>query len=429
MDHTVSSGSPNYLPSLHEVFLSELLLGSCMSHTEILNIGKQLNYSLDARSFYCTLLTPLNLTQPVALKNHMTRYELFHYTAQQLGSFCREYSTEDFQLVSAPLHRELAILLSVPNAQPEQIRKQAFTLYIHKLDIFLEQIEQTAGLQLRAATSAIQPDIDSIPITYAQAKELEGFIVMLSLADRNLTYDSVVVNGWEIYDESHLVAANHWESAFLNSLERNDFHRLQELLHEMAEHEFQYGRITIQTSTALLYHMLNKIRIVLDCMRAFAGPEVLEAFETAPRILYRKSVAEIIDSMDLIFSTFFDGLEQTGQKKLPLWLSRMDSYIVENFIDPDLNVSTVSDHFGLCAAYAGRLYKAHFGFSVLDRINHLRIHRANELMRKNILLKDIAVMVGYENRHRMNRAFLKYVGYTPTEAKAGLMTAPQGDTQ
>ena len=276
MEHTVAARLQNYLPSLHEVFLSELLLGSCMSHAEIFGISKQLGYALDGHCFYCTLLTPLNLTQPVALKNHMSRYELFHHTAQRLGVFCRECSAEDFQMVSAPLHQELAILISVPDVRPESTRKKAFTQYIHALDSFLLELEQTAGLQLRATTSAIQPDIDSIPITYAQAKELEGFIVMLSLPDRNLTYDSVVVNGWEIYDESHLVEANHWESAFLNSLERNDFHRSQELLHKMAEHEFQYGRITIQTSTALLYHMLNKIRIVLDCMRAFAGPEVLE---------------------------------------------------------------------------------------------------------------------------------------------------------
>lgn len=425
----MTQAAANHTPTLHEVFLSELLLGSYMSHAEILNMSKRLHYTLERRSFYCTLLTPQNLSQSLALKNGMSRYELFHYAAQQLGVFCRQQSTVDFQLVSAPLHRELAVLISIPNSQSEKTRQGVFSQYIHTLGLFLEQLEQTSGLQLRAATSSLQPDIDSIPITYAQAKELEGFIVMLSLADRNLTYDSVVVNGWEIYDEAHLVAANRWESAFLNSLERNDFHRLQELLHEMAEHEFQYGHITIQTSTALLHHMLNKIRIVLDCMRAFAGPDVLAAFETAPRILYRKSVAEVMESMDLIFSTFFDGLEHTGQKKLPLWLSRMDAYIVDNFIDPDLNVSTVSEHFGLCAAYAGRLYKTHFGFSVLDRINHLRIQRANELMQQNMLLKDIAVMVGYENRHRMNRAFLKYVGYTPAEARAGLMAAPQTDTQ
>ena len=95
----------------------------------------------------------------------------------------------------------------------------------------------------------------------------------------------------------------------------------------------------------------------------------------------------------------------------------MDNYIQSHYTDPDLNVSTLSSQFGLCAAYAGRIYKSLRGYSILDRINYLRIDRACVLLRQNKLLKDVAVEVGYENRLRMNRAFLKYTGYTPKEAK------------
>lgn len=106
---------------------------------------------------------------------------------------------------------------------------------------------------------------------------------------------------------------------------------------------------------------------------------------------------------------------------IPAWALKMDRFITENFTDPDLNVSTISSYFGLNASYAGRSYKAIYGYSVLERINRLRIEMAQQLLERNMLLKDVAVAVGYENRHRMNRAFQKYMGHTPKEAKEGTM--------
>ena len=121
----------------------------------------------------------------------------------------------------------------------------------------------------------------------------------------------------------------------------------------------------------------------------------------------------------MIFSNCFDSLEEHETSRRPVWLTRMDDYIMQKYDDPELNVSTISQHFGLNAAYAGRLYKSYYGFSVFDRINHIRIKRAVELLQDNMRLKDVAEIIGYENRKRMNRAFLKYVGYTPKEAKEG----------
>lgn len=410
-----------FLPKVQEYFLSELLLENCMSHAEILDISDRLGYSLDGRLFCCTLLTAQNLTQQIAVKNKQSRYQILQDVAKSVGVFCGDHSSAGFQLISARLHKNIAILLSLSAGLGREEEHAEFRKYLHLLDQLIEQLRDNTSLQFRAATSSKYYGIDNIPITYNQALELDGFMTMLSLPDQNLCYDDVVLKGWEVYDQNRIAETKRWESMFLNALERNDFHKIQDLLHEMADSEFQLGRITIQASSAMLYTLLNKIRIVLDVMRFFADPDVLDVFETAPRILYRKSIAEVMEQVDLIFSSFFDSMDATKPRQLPVWLLKMDAYITENFDDPDLNVSKVSDQFGLCAAYAGRLYKVYFGFSVLDRINHLRIEKAVALLQQNMLLKDIAVAVGYENRHRMNRAFQKYVGYTPKEAKEGML--------
>lgn len=406
-------------PHIQEIVLSNLIMGSYMSRTETIDISNLIGLEISGRKFICTIIKPINLTQSIALKNHMNRYQLMQWIGTQLGEFCRANGSPDFQLISASIHQELIILASITAVRSKELELRRIRSYLSVVLEWINQCEKLTGVRLRAMTSPAQTGIENIHVAYTQAKELESYIIMLSLSDRCIGYDDVVKNGWDVYNKEHLIATNQWESAFLNALERNDFHKLQALLHKMAAYEFQIDHITIQSSTATLYTLLNKVRIVIDCMRPFAGPDVLEVFETAPKVLYRKSVAEIMEDVDMIFSNFFDSLEEHETSRTPVWLTRMDDYIMQKYDDPELNVSTISQHFGLNAAYAGRLYKSYYGFSVLDRINHIRIKRAVELLQDNMRLKDVAEIIGYENRKRMNRAFLKYVGYTPKEAKEG----------
>lgn len=402
-----------FLPKIQDYFLTELLMESYMSHSEILEVSRQLGYAVENRSFFCTVFTPVNLVQELVVAQGKSRYTLLHDAAQELGRYCGDCSDRDFQMILAVLGREIVLLLSVPFGEKEQLVPCADRLR-HQLERMRAMPE--VPVVFRTATST-PCDLDTISYGYDQARELSGFVTMLSLEYPVVFYEDVLLNGWEVYDSQRINQTKQWEAEFLNGLERKDFHRLQELLHQMAEEEFCFGHITIQAATPIFYTLLNKFRMVLDCMWPLAGADALSVFDTAPRILYRKSVAEVMDQIDVIFNCFFDSQQTADAGGIPAWAMKMDRYIAENFIDPDLNVSTISAYFGLNAGYAGRSYKAIYGCSVLDRINRLRIEMAQRLLARNMLLKDVAVAVGYENRHRMNRAFQKYTGHTPKEAK------------
>lgn len=404
-----------FLPKIQDFFLTELLMESYMSHSEILEVSRQLGYAVEDRSFFCTVFAPVNLVQELVVAQGKSRYTLLHDAARKLGQYCGECSDMDFQMILAVLGREIVLLLSVPFGEGAQLSQ-----YAERLRHQLEKMRAMPEIPVvfRTATSAPR-DLDTISYGYNQARELSGFVTMLSLECPVVFYEDVLLNGWEVYDSRRINQTKRWEMEFLNGLERKDFHRLQHLLHQMAEEEFRLGHITIQAATPIFYTLLNKFRMVLDCMWPLAGADALSVFDTAPQILYRKSVAEVMDQIDVIFNCFFASQQTMDAEMIPAWIIKMNRYIAENFTDPDLNVSTISAFFGLNAGYAGRSYKAIYGCSVLDRINRLRIEMAQQLLERNMLLKDVAVAVGYENRHRMNRAFQKYTGHTPKETKDG----------
>ena len=105
---------PQFLPKIQDFFLTELLMESYMSHSEILEVSRQLGYAVEERSFFCTVFTPVNLVQELVVAQGKSRYTLLHDAARKLGQYCGECSDMDFQMILAVLGREIVLLLSVP---------------------------------------------------------------------------------------------------------------------------------------------------------------------------------------------------------------------------------------------------------------------------------------------------------------------------
>ena len=110
--------------------------------------------------------------------------------------------------------------------------------------------------------------------------------------------------------------------------------------------------------------------------------------------------------------------KETDQDKS---LSRkIETYIQENFQDPDLNISITSQHFGITPAYLSSIYKKQTGKSLLDYINTLRIDHARELLEQGLSVVEVAPMAGFRDSGSFIRAFKKKNGVTPGQFKKKL---------
>lgn len=395
----------------HDTFMAEQLFGSCMSREEVLAAFEKMNIPAVNRCFYVSILTPVNLVE-CARKANTSRYELLHLAAAEIGRCCGCFSTEDIWLLSGMLPSEIAVLFSIRADFYRRDRQELEQNIAHMLQSIMDSC-RTAGLIWRAFTSHPTLEAELLSQTFDQARELMAAAVMLGLPEQNIRYEDLCVAGAELYTPEFMRTVQQQEGRFWTALSRNDFPKVQALLHEIIAVQFQQEHLNVQCATAVFYALLNKVRCAIDCMRLLAGPEAFVAFETAPRILYRKSIREVEEQIDVIFDTFYH--DKINSAAPPPWLSRLATYIQDNFWDPNLNIATAADHFGLNPAYASRIYKRFFGHGMLDRINLLRIEEAKKQMLANRRLKDIAASVGYDNPQRMNRAFQKYIGVTPKE--------------
>lgn len=395
----------------HDAFMAEQLFGSCMDRDEVQRAFRKMSIPAENRCFYVSVLTPVNLLE-CARRENLGRYDMLHLAATEVGRCCGELATDDFWILSGAHPSEVVVLFSVCVELFHRDRRALEQQITGTLQRVMETCN-ISGVCWRAYTSHPTLEFELLSQTFDQARELMAAAVMLGLTDQNISYEDLCAPGAEIYTPEYMRTIQQQEGRFWGALSRNDFRKAQSVLHEIIAVQFQLGRMNIQCASAMFYALLNKVRCAIDCMRLLAGPEAFEAFETAPRILYRKSLKEVEEQIDVIFDTFYH--DESNSALPPPWLTKLSEYINVNFCDPNLNIATAADHFGLNPAYASRIYKRFFGHSILEKINLLRIERAKQQMLENCLLKDIAIAVGYDNPQRMNRAFQKYTGLTPKE--------------
>jgi len=96
-------------------------------------------------------------------------------------------------------------------------------------------------------------------------------------------------------------------------------------------------------------------------------------------------------------------------------LLRTKQYMDEHYHE-NLNLLQLAAMTGLSRKYFVDLFKKNFGISAMDYITALRINRAKQLMTGtgDLLFRDIAALVGFNDEFYFSRKFKKEVGISPS---------------
>lgn len=124
------------------------------------------------------------------------------------------------------------------------------------------------------------------------------------------------------------------------------------------------------------------------------------------------SLVEIASLVERIFDLL--NLPEKPVQKKEGKAQQLQQYIDENYMDPDLNLTILSERFDLNPSYVARIFKEHTGQSVLTYLQQKRLTCAKELLENtNLNLTDIALRTGYGSGWTLTRAFKRSEGITP----------------
>ncbi len=116
------------------------------------------------------------------------------------------------------------------------------------------------------------------------------------------------------------------------------------------------------------------------------------------------------------WSALFDSLRHVQEQDKPLspLYAQIVEYVEAHYQESDLSLTRLADAFGVGTATISREFKKNADTGFLEHLHKRRVAAAKELIRTtDTPLKDIALLVGYDNALTMTRAFKKYEGMTP----------------
>lgn len=96
-------------------------------------------------------------------------------------------------------------------------------------------------------------------------------------------------------------------------------------------------------------------------------------------------------------------------------VQKIKLYIKENYIQPDLNVTSIAQNFGFNASYLSRLFKTETGVNLIDCLTGCRMEKAIDYAKKGTLMYMTSKMVGIPDPNYFGKCFKKYTDQTYSE--------------
>lgn len=90
-------------------------------------------------------------------------------------------------------------------------------------------------------------------------------------------------------------------------------------------------------------------------------------------------------------------------------------YIKEHYSDKELSLNSVANELYLNASYLSSIFSKETGLTLVEYINRLRLKEAKAMIDRNpeVLVRDVADRVGYNNEYYFIRCFKKQYGLPP----------------
>lgn len=108
------------------------------------------------------------------------------------------------------------------------------------------------------------------------------------------------------------------------------------------------------------------------------------------------------------------------QERANVVIHSLCSYVKEN-LEKDLSLVRLAELHHFNPSYLSRFFKQEMGINVSEFIDDCRIRKAKELLQNtNLMVREVALQVGYEAAHSFTRLFKKITGMTPQEYRESL---------
>lgn len=204
------------------------------------------------------------------------------------------------------------------------------------------------------------------------------------------------------------------KSGVIEAVRKNDLDELKE-----AYKNFIYALPKGVRAKMYIHQMGLEIVFYLDGNYGISQ-QVLHSFQTFFKILYSIPDTRAVDYLykllqESIMERKQKSFEQTGGS-MNGYIRQALEYMESNYWKEDLSISMVAEEIGLSQVYLGRLFIKSTGISFRRHLIHIRMEKAQRLLReRKCSIVEAGMAVGIGNPSYFTQLFKQYTGKLPSE--------------
>lgn len=195
-----------------------------------------------------------------------------------------------------------------------------------------------------------------------------------------------------------------------------DFASVSAEVRRYLSEELMAGEVPLETAKLRMSGVVNMVSEILAELGPSLELRLQEELNPVDRLSKVKSIPELERQVAEIFSVLETNFGRGEPAKAAGLKDEVARYVRENFGDPNLNVNSVAERFGVSVAHLSRSFKRDAGMGLLDYIHSVRVREARELLtRGGLTIEEIAKRVGCGSRVTLVRAFKRFKGVAPKD--------------
>jgi len=168
----------------------------------------------------------------------------------------------------------------------------------------------------------------------------------------------------------------------------------------------------------MMIYLLSDIRNTLHKIRFTIKntEESAQSLKTIDTLFDQHMSLKLFEDLAISLCKLFDNKSCTNKV-----ISTIRTYIDDNYQDPSVCLSKISDEFSISESYFSYLFKEEIGENFSGYVERKRMKHAMELITNSeINVCNIFKEVGYNNSHTFRRVFKKNYGISPKDARSQL---------
>ncbi|MBT2770836.1 helix-turn-helix domain-containing protein [Halomonas sp. ISL-60] len=329
------------------------------------------------------------------------------------------------RMIGSSLMEEQTIHISLPDhygdmvwlIQPKQTEAEPSSSLVRYLEGTLELVQEACmtslGISVAFALAGNSCQWSGIPRQYQRLRQLHWMKIGDGISMVLRDYDDVLPNQGlrELTRVSNRIEVM---SGYLETGRIQQFYEVfEELTNELIQQDVTMERAmeTYYNLALHLYSTINRWGLHQDIpdQRRLLHLNEYTCMKDAVQFLYQAA-----DQLVRFKSS-------NEQERANAVIHSLCTYIQEH-LEEDLSLVRLAELYHFNPSYLSRFFKQEMGINLSEFIDELRIRRAKDLLRNaDLMVREVALQVGYEAAHSFTRFFKKVTGMTPQEFRESLM--------